>query len=181
MTQPKKTGRYVAKPIPAGGLPPPLTPSAVVADRIREVRGYRGWSASELAERCSDLGMPELNRSVIANIENGRRHDVSVTELLVFARALDVAPVHLLVPIDASDHDRYALTPNSALQFERAREWIRGHWADNSVDKRVYFSQVPEREFVPPEPPTEDEAVAQGESIENHRDLTRRLLPKDES
>lgn len=178
MTQPKKVKGYVAKPVPKGGLPAPLVPRAVVAKRIREVRGLRGWTALELAERCDGLGMPELNRSVIANIESGRRQDVSVTELLVFARALDVAPVNLLVPIDAADHDRYALTPNTPLQVDRAREWIRGHWADNSVNQRVYFSQLPEREFQPPEPPTDTAAVSQGESIDRHRELVGRLTPK---
>jgi hypothetical protein len=139
----------------------------------------RRWAAADLAERCADLGMPELNRSVIANIESGRRRDVSVDELLVFARALDVAPVHLLVPIDAEAKDRYAITPSTPHPIGPAREWIRGKFADSFVNQRIYFSQVPEEEFVVPEPPSGDAAAVQGERIEAHRKIVRQLTPKD--
>jgi len=33
-----------------------------------------------------------MNRSVLANIESGRRPDLTVSELLAFALALNVAP-----------------------------------------------------------------------------------------
>ena len=125
-------------------------PTESVARRIKELRLRRGWSAEALAQRCRDLGMPELNRSVIANIESGRRKYVTVDEAFAVAYALEVALVHLLVPtdLDASEVDRYLLVPDRPVTMPAAREWIRGtHPAD--ADPRVYFSEVPRGEFRP--------------------------------
>lgn len=55
-------------------------------------------SAQQLADECKKLGMP-IQRSVIANFENGRRANVSVAELLVFAAALKVSPMELVFPV----------------------------------------------------------------------------------
>lgn len=59
-------------------------------------------SAQQLADRCAQLGFP-LHRSVIANLENGRRPTVSVAELLVLAEALGVPAARLLIPLDNGD------------------------------------------------------------------------------
>jgi transcriptional regulator with XRE-family HTH domain len=67
---------------------------------MRGVRAARGWSAQQLADRCAELGMPDLDRSAVANIENERRQRIGVDELFVLALALGVAPVHLAVPLD---------------------------------------------------------------------------------
>lgn len=55
-------------------------------------------STQQLADRTAELGLP-IQRSVLANLENGRRGSVSVAELLVLAAALDAAPVDLLYPV----------------------------------------------------------------------------------
>ena len=70
----------------------------MVAERVREVRDgmVPKLSAAGLAERCAALGMPELNRDVIANIESGRRRSVTVDEVFVLAAALGVSPGYLL-------------------------------------------------------------------------------------
>jgi transcriptional regulator with XRE-family HTH domain len=65
----------------AGGFP----------DRLKTVRRVRGWSAQRLADECG------VSRSVIANIENGRKRDVTVDELVAFVAALRV-PVSVLEP-----------------------------------------------------------------------------------
>ena len=55
-------------------------------------------SVQKLADRTAELGMP-IPRSVLANLESGRRDTVSVAEVLVLAAALDVAPVELICPV----------------------------------------------------------------------------------
>ena len=52
----------------------------------------------QLADRTAELGMP-IPRSVLANLESGRRDTVSVAEVLVLAAALDVAPIELICPV----------------------------------------------------------------------------------
>jgi transcriptional regulator with XRE-family HTH domain len=137
MTQPKPTK-----------TPAPQTPSSVVADRIKEVRARRGWSAADLAERCTALGMPELNRSVIANIESQRRRGVTVDELFVFAVALDVAPVHLLVPVEVPDDQHFAVAPAIHLSAHQARSWIRGDEdTPDFVDRKAFLDEVPRDEW----------------------------------
>lgn len=40
---------------------------------MRALRNQRGWTARQLAEKFSELGMPEVTRSIITNLENGRQ------------------------------------------------------------------------------------------------------------
>ena len=74
--------------------------AAIVAGRVRELRDRRGWSGTELAERMAEAGMPQFDRGILANFESGRRRSISVDEVLVLALVLDVAPVHLFVPVE---------------------------------------------------------------------------------
>lgn len=55
-------------------------------------------SAQGLANECAALGFP-IQRSVIANFENGRRTSVTLAEILVFAEALGVSPMELMCPV----------------------------------------------------------------------------------
>lgn len=121
------------------------TPSQVVARRVREVRRARGGlSAEQLAQRCADLGMPSLNRSVIANLENGRRDFVTVDELLVLALALDVAPLHLVVPMGAQDP--MLIAPDIPHLGGPVRAWVRGERPlDDLVDPVAYQRETPGR------------------------------------
>ncbi|MBF6233777.1 hypothetical protein [Nocardia farcinica] len=94
--------------------------------------------------------MPSLNRSVIANIESKRRKYVTVDELCCLAYALDVAPVHLLVPMDddsEADLDLFAATPDRLMPVDKARQWVRGEWVPPGRDPRLYFANVPAEEF----------------------------------
>jgi transcriptional regulator with XRE-family HTH domain len=81
------------------------TASDGVAARARQLRQRRGWSAARLAERCAEVGAPQLTASVIANIESGRRdkqgrrrRHVTVEELVALATALQTSPLVLLGP-----------------------------------------------------------------------------------
>jgi transcriptional regulator with XRE-family HTH domain len=124
-----------------------------VARQVRELRDRRGWSADDLAAECARLGAPDLNRNVIANLESDRRTYVTADELLVLAYALDVAPVHLLVPIDVRDDldaDRYRVVPDVFLSPAQTRAWVRGRFCPPSRDPRRYYGNVPAEEYRPP-------------------------------
>lgn len=126
----------------------PQTSTAVVAKRIRSLRDGRGMSAAQLAKLCQEAGAEHLDRSIIANIENGRRQSISIEEVLVLALVLDVAPVHLFVPVNEE-----AMTVGKwVLGSGRVREWTRGTYALPSQDRKRYFTEVPDEEWQPPEP-----------------------------
>jgi transcriptional regulator with XRE-family HTH domain len=130
-----------------------VTTSDMVARRVREVRRRRGLSVAQLAQRCADVGVPELTAQALYNLEAGRadkrgrrRRAVTVDELLVLALALDVAPVHLLVPLD-DDEVAYPVTPTRGEPAGEIRDWVRGAAALDGTDQRSFFSEVPEHEW----------------------------------
>lgn len=135
------------------------SPTRAIRARIKEVRTKRGWTVDDLAARCAQVGMEKLNRSVIANFESGRRQYVTVDEAAVLAYVLDVAPVHLHVPIEvdeAVDAHRYQPAPDRFLTIGQAREWFRGRYCPPGRDPRVYWSEVPRAEWDPPRPSDDD-------------------------
>ncbi|WP_280837575.1 helix-turn-helix transcriptional regulator [Micromonospora sp. A200] len=122
---------------------------------MRDLRKGRGWSAQRLAEEMTRVGI-SWDRSIVANLESGRRRAVSVEEWLALSFVLDVAPVHLLVP--PTDDQRPATggfvevqpvgTVTTTPGFMRA--WVRGQTPISTVDARRYFSEVPESEWQVP-------------------------------
>ena len=74
----------------------PLTPSAVLQQRLPELRLNNGWSQTALAARMKAYGHKWV-RSTIAKIERGERQ-VSVDELFALSWVLGVSPVALVVP-----------------------------------------------------------------------------------
>ncbi len=71
---------------------PELGPASQgVAWNMRRLRDRRGWTAHELAARCLAAG-GSLPRSVIANIETGRRAVIGVDELAVLGAVFGVEP-----------------------------------------------------------------------------------------
>jgi transcriptional regulator with XRE-family HTH domain len=69
--------------------------SAEVIAQLRAIRNERKVSAQELADRMTAAGYP-IKRSVIANLESGRRAEVSVDHLAIAAKALGVDPAAIL-------------------------------------------------------------------------------------
>ena len=102
----------------------------------------RGMSQQGLAERMNQLGA-RTDRSVVAKVESGRRA-ISLEDVFRYALALDVAPVHLIVPIDSTEPIH--LAPNLEAAPHEVRAWIRG-FRPMLQDPRVYFSRVPRSEF----------------------------------
>jgi hypothetical protein len=66
-----------------------------VAQEVRRLRDPR--SAQWLSDRTAELGYC-VTRSVIADLENGRRRYVTTAELCALAWALKVPPIRLLYP-----------------------------------------------------------------------------------
>lgn len=151
-----------------------IAPGAAVSSAVARLRKRQGWTADDLATECARLGMPSLNRSVIANIESGRRKSVTVDELCCLAFALDVAPIHLLVPMgdDPKDPDLYEAAPDALLTLEQARLWIRGELVPPGRDPRLYYANVPAEEF---------EAIKASDRGKNLRDLGHQLRARSRS
>src|SRR5258708_18639732 len=129
--------------------------SDVTAAQVRHWRKQRGWQPGDLATRCKELGAGQLTENVIENIESGRRgkdgsrrRDVTVDELLVLAIALNVAPVHLLVPVDDPQEPYPAVIGGVIARRFGVRAWIRGVGTiDPDADPREFHSAVPRGEF----------------------------------
>jgi hypothetical protein len=124
-------------------------------DGLADTTGrWRPTATEVVAHECAKAGAEQLNRSVLANLESGRRKFVTLDEVIALAYVLDVAPVHLLVPTsEVVDHrkfgrvlvDGYRLTDKlSADSLQRARAWIKGEAALPGVDRRMYDAERPE-------------------------------------
>lgn len=94
-----------------------------VAREVRRHRLRRGWSAQALSDRCAEVGMP-IQRSVLANMESGRRSTVTVAELLVLAAALQVSPAELLFAVGYEEHAEPV--PEESMDPLRAIHWLDG-------------------------------------------------------
>ncbi|MGK0740731.1 helix-turn-helix domain-containing protein [Leucobacter sp. Z1108] len=67
-----------------------------IGERIAFYRRLNGWSAAELSEVTGKT----ISKGVIANIETGRKKDVTVDELLTLSFALGVPPLAIALPLD---------------------------------------------------------------------------------
>lgn len=94
-----------------------------VAQQVRRYRKKQGLTAHGLADRTGELGFP-VPRNVIANLENGRREAVSITELLVLARALNVPLLVLLFPVGTVE--AVEPTPGEQVSPWEALRWASG-------------------------------------------------------
>lgn len=92
---------------------------ALEVRRLRKGRGAAQW----LANRTRELGF-EVSRSVISDLEVGRRRYVTVAELIILARALDTAPIALLYPHPYYREGRIAVLPTPEEREPRELEKI---------------------------------------------------------
>jgi transcriptional regulator with XRE-family HTH domain len=95
----------------------------VVAEGVRRYRKARNLTAQQLADRCTELGL-SFNRSVIANLESGRRPLVTLAELLALARALEVPPVLLVTPLGHAE--TITVPPGRNVGVWDAFQWFVG-------------------------------------------------------
>jgi transcriptional regulator with XRE-family HTH domain len=111
----------------------------------REVRRYREMqrprmSAQQLADRTAELGMP-IPRSVLANLESGRRDTVSVAEVLVLAAALNVAPIDLICPVGFDKQTE--MLPGRMMDPLSAMRWFTGEWKLDLSDDGAWVMRTP--------------------------------------
>ncbi|KQR85194.1 helix-turn-helix domain-containing protein [Microbacterium sp. Leaf179] len=66
-----------------------------VGERIKRYRQMNKMSAQKLADATG------LTRSIIANIESGRRSDLLFSELIALSEALRVAPAAIVFPVES--------------------------------------------------------------------------------
>lgn len=104
--------------------PESLSPTQIVAARVKQFRTAHGWSARELAERCAEAGAPHLERSILANLENGRRKTVTIDEVLVLAWVLGVPAAMLFIPL-GTEHE-IAITSEIVMHPHLAFRWLVG-------------------------------------------------------
>ena len=93
----------------------------MIAEGVRHYRTKLGLSAQQVANQCEAAGYP-IPRSVIANLESGRRESVSIAEWLVLSMVLEIPPLLLLYPVGRTVHNIEALpgvemTPWDAVQL----------------------------------------------------------------
>lgn len=94
-----------------------------VAREVRRHRQAQGLSAQQLADRCARIGMP-IQRSVLANLESGRRTTVNLAEVLVLATALQVPPGVLIFPVGYEQQAE--VLPGAFIEPASAVEWLSG-------------------------------------------------------
>ncbi|MET3769434.1 transcriptional regulator with XRE-family HTH domain [Marisediminicola sp. UYEF4] len=98
--------------------------TASVGAQIRTMRRAQDLSAQALADRTAALGH-EVKRSVIADMENGRRPTVAASDLLILAAALGVPPIALLIQPAATNGPIEVLPGVTESPWE-AYDWIVG-------------------------------------------------------
>lgn len=109
---------------------------ARIAAEVRRCRDERKLSAAKLSDRTDELGM-RITRTVIADLENGRKKTLDISELVILARALNVPPVQLIYP-DLPDGE-VEVSPDDNLRSISALQWFSGERAEpnDAVDGYV--------------------------------------------
>lgn len=90
-----------------------------VGAEIKRLRG--GQSGQWLSDRTFELGY-RVARTTISELENGKRKYISVSELVILARALETAPVVLLYPPPYDEEVEYV--PDAIMsKFDAAQSF----------------------------------------------------------
>ncbi|MEW2066613.1 helix-turn-helix transcriptional regulator [Streptomyces sp. NPDC007346] len=97
--------------------------SRAIGREVRRHRRERGMSAQQLSDACAELG-GDLPRTVISNIENGRRSNLSVADTTLLAAALGVPPVALVYPVGYEDEVEHL--PGQTVSPLQAADWWNG-------------------------------------------------------
>ncbi|MBN1172709.1 MAG: helix-turn-helix domain-containing protein [Micromonosporaceae bacterium] len=102
---------------------PDSSPTRHFAMSVRRHRSARGWTQPQLAERCQEAGL-RWDRSIIANVEAGRRASVSLQEVLTLAYVFGVPPLLLLFPVGRSSE--IEILPGQSVNTWAAAKWFTG-------------------------------------------------------
>jgi transcriptional regulator with XRE-family HTH domain len=101
--------------------------TTAIGQRMQTERKRRGITAQGLADVTERLGYP-VTRNTIASLENGRKELLSIQELVVIARALEIAPIALMYPVDTNDDVRVPADPPVEVPAFRAARWFSGEY-----------------------------------------------------
>jgi transcriptional regulator with XRE-family HTH domain len=131
------------------------TASEVIREHVQTIRwDGKGWSQATLGRRLTkQLGFEQLDRSTVAKIEVGQRR-ILADEVLGLAAALDVAPVHLMVPIEKAQM-RVVPASKRTHSAGEVRAWICGQrpLGGIALDKDFYRDWRPAEEVARRETP----------------------------
>lgn len=98
--------------------------TALIMQAVKKRRLEKDWSGTRLAAEMTKAGVP-WDRSVVANLENGRRKSLRVHELFTLAYVLDVdTPLDLLFPPADEARTRYPVTPDLEVHQNIVRMWF---------------------------------------------------------
>lgn len=132
---------------------PQARTSKTFGEQVRAVRERKGWTQDRLCAELEKLGEP-MDRATVARIEAGKR-GVSVDDLMLFALALGVAPVYLVLPRATAP---VTLASGVTVNGWEALQWMRGVYALDlteapdaaaaaaSDDVRFYYESCPDYE-----------------------------------
>ena len=102
-------------------------PTDDIGKRVARYRRIAGLSARELAERAG-CG---LTRGVIANLESGRKTDITVDQLFALSVVLGIPPLVLALPLDAP-YRHVALTDGTEKVVVPV--WLADRWVQSQPD-----------------------------------------------
>lgn len=112
--------------------------STTIAAEVRRHRVAAGMSTQQLSDKCAALGH-EIPRPVLSNLENGRRENVSIAEILVLSAALKITPASLIFPVGYTSEAEplpgvQAHPLDAVFWFSGESDRLMGHRADQEAD-----------------------------------------------
>lgn len=108
-----------------------------IGTNVARYRKAEGISAAELAERAGE----GLTRSVIANLENGRKDDITVRQLMAISHALHVPPVLLVADVfNPGRESKYPLPDYETATLDLAsKEVVKKPGLNRNADLIPWF------------------------------------------
>lgn len=117
-----------------------------IGKRVTRYRKMNGWTMEELADRTS-ADIAKIGKGVIANIETGRKVDVSVGQLISLASALSIPPVALMIDLEDMSDGQGVVVGGVRARDDALFGWITGAWpipeheddlpAKRDVDRKI--------------------------------------------
>lgn len=117
-----------------------LKPNEVFGVQLRAVREARGWSQRELLRRLAELGV-DMDPATLHRTETHQR-GLALNEALALAAALEVSPLHLIVP--TAREATVEIAPKVVVSATNARRWVTGQWPLPGQDRKVFHQVGPE-------------------------------------
>jgi len=108
-------------------------PSDGIGARVANYRRLAGLTAQQLSDKLGG----DISRGVIANIETGRKTDLTVDQVIALAWALEVPFVALALPMDKPFHWLTIAEGSPQMSHVSMRGWTLAGWM---MDRPVAFT-----------------------------------------